>query len=61
MDLSNKKLERETKKLLEEELKKYVEGLPDAYQREIAKFFNCSPSAVYKAFKWHKITRKKDT
>ena len=58
-DIANKKLERKAKKLPEEELKKYVEEHPDAYQREIAEFFNCSPSAVYKAFKRYKITRKK--
>ncbi len=58
-DLRNKKLERKAKKLPKEELKKYVKEHPDAYQREIAEFFNCSPSAVYKAFKRHKITRKK--
>lgn len=58
-DLSNKKLERKAKKLPPEKLKKYVEEHPDAYQREIAKFFNCSPTAVYKAFKRLKITRKK--
>ena len=59
-DLANKKLERKAKKLPEEELKKYINDHPDAYHRGIAEFFNCSPSAVYKAFKRHKITRKKD-
>lgn len=59
-DLRPKKLMRKPKKIDPGKLKAYVAGHPDAYQREIAQEFNCSQSAVQKALKRLKITRKKD-
>jgi transposase len=42
-----------------EKLKKYVERKPDAYLKELAEFFNCTPQAVFTALKKIKFTRKK--
>ena len=47
------------KKIVPEELEKYLEDHPDAYQREIAQYFFCSQTAVYRRLKNMKITRKK--
>lgn len=58
-DLSNKPLNRGFKKIDPEKLKAYVAEHPDAYQKEIAAYFNCSEAAVWKALKRLKITRKK--
>ena len=41
-------------------LKQYNEDHPDAYLKEIAEEFCCSESAIRKAFKRLKITRKKN-
>jgi len=43
----------------EEELLSYLELNPSAYQTEIAEHFGCHRSAVSRAFKRCKITRKK--
>ena len=47
------------KKLDPEKLKAYVEKHPDAYLKEIGEAFDCSDTAVLKAFKRLGITRKK--
>ena len=43
----------------EEELLKYLEINPDAYQYEIGAHFGCHQSVVCRALKRYKITRKK--
>ena len=50
---------RQPKKLPPDELKKYIQEHPDAYQSEIAEVFGCAQSAVNKALKRLHITRKK--
>lgn len=50
---------RSFKKIDPEKLRKYIEEKPDAYLREIAQEFGCCISAVRKALKRLKITRKK--
>lgn len=50
---------RSFKKIDPDKLRKYIEENPDAYLREIAKEFGCCISAVNKALKRLKITRKK--
>ena len=52
-------IKRPFKKIDPEKLKEYVAAHPDAYLSEIAEVFNCWPSAVSKALKNLKITRKK--
>lgn len=59
-DLYPVKPNRPPKKLPPDELKKYIEEHPDAYQSEIAEVFGCVQSAVNKALKRLKITRKKN-
>jgi len=56
----NQEIKRSFKKIAPLKLKAYVAQHPDAYQKEIAKEFGCAPSAVQKALKRWKITRKKD-
>ena len=58
-EIKNKPLTRTYKKINPEELLTYLNEYPDAYLSEIAKKFNCWPSAVEKALKRLKITRKK--
>ena len=58
-ELRPKTLTRKPKKIEPEKLRAYVAEHPDAYQREIAWEFNCTQSAVQKALKRLKITRKK--
>jgi len=58
--LAKKALNRSFKKIDPEKLKSYIQGHPDAYLREIAKVFECSVSAIRKALKRQKITRKKN-
>ena len=58
-DLENKPLNRSFKKIDPEKLKAYVNEHPDAYLKEFAKEFNCSTTAIIKAFKRLGITRKK--
>jgi len=57
--LEDKELQRQPRKLPDEELKAYISEHPDAYFIEIAKHFNCSDEAVRKACKRLGITRKK--
>lgn len=57
--LEDKKPCRKPKKLDPKELISYVKKHPDAYLKEIGKVFNCSDTAVQKAFKRLGITRKK--
>jgi transposase len=55
------KKRRETwRKVNPEGLKKYVEEHPDAYLKEIAEEFNCSPVAILYALRRLKISRKKN-
>ena len=58
-DLSNKPLNRGLKKIDPEKLIEYVKEHPDATQKEMAEFFNCSITAIWKALKRYGITRKK--
>lgn len=60
-DLKPKVPVRGSKKIEPDKLRAYVAEHPDAYQTEIAKEFNCCQSAVQKALKRLKITRKKAT
>ncbi len=48
------------KKIDPEKFKQYIKAHPDAYQAELAEEFCCSDTAIRKAFKRLKITRKKD-
>ena len=57
--LRNREIKRPFKKIDPEKLKKYVSEHPDAYLKEIAQNFNCMESAIRKALKRLKITRKK--
>lgn len=50
---------RKPKKIEPEKLRVYISVNPDAYIREIAAEFGCARSAVQKALKKLKITRKK--
>ena len=58
-DLTPKVPTRPWKKIDPEKLRTYVGEHPDAYQEEIAEEFHCCQSAVQKALKREKITRKK--
>jgi len=59
-EMKNKPLNRSFKKLDPEKLKAYVQEHPDAYQKEMAEKFGCSPSAVRKALRKLGITHKKN-
>jgi transposase len=55
------KKRRETwRKVNPERLAKYVEEHPDAYLKEIAEEFNCTPEAILYALRRLKISRKKN-
>lgn len=58
-NLTPKVPKRSFKKIDPSKLKEYVAQHPDANQREIAREFGCALSAVQKALKRLKITRKK--
>lgn len=58
-DLSDKPLNRGFKKIDPEKLKSYISEHPDAFQKEIAREFDCSAEAIRKAMKRLGITRKK--
>ena len=58
--LSPKKRTETWRKIDPEKLKQYNDEHPDAYLKEIAEEFGCSDTAVRKAFKRLKITRKKN-
>ena len=58
--LAIKKRNRPAKKLPHKELTDYVAAHPDAYLSEIAEHFGCTSTAVSKASKVLKITRKKN-
>ena len=57
--LEKKPVERSFRKIDPEKLHRYVEEYPDAYQREMAKEFQCSESGIRDTLKRLKITRKK--
>jgi len=57
--LEKKELNRSCKKINPDKLKEYVAVHPDAYLQEIADEFGCDESAVRKALRKLKITRKK--
>ena len=50
---------RSFKKIDPEKLRAFVKKYPDAYLREIAEAFKCCQTAIRKALKRLKITRKK--
>ncbi len=58
-NLTPKVPKRSFKKIDPARLQAYVAQHPDAYQKEIAMEFGCALSAVQKALKRLKITRKK--
>lgn len=57
--LAKKPVVRPFKKIDPEKLSAYVQAHPDAYLREIAAEFGCCETAIRKALKRLKITRKK--
>ena len=57
--LERRPLQRSFKKIDPEKLRAYVAEHPDAYIHEIAANFSCGETAVRKALKRLKITRKK--
>ena len=58
-DLSNKPLNRSFKKIDPEKLKAFVQEHPDATQKEMAEYFQCSAPSICNALKRNKITWKK--
>lgn len=58
-DLGKKELHRDFRKIDPEKLRTYVAEHPDAYQREMAEAFGCSPSGIRDALQRCQITRKK--
>jgi len=58
--LAPKKRKETWRKIDPDQLRKYVEEHPDAYQHEIAAFFGVRLYAIQKALKRLKITRKKN-
>jgi len=58
--LAPKKRKETWRKINPDELRKFVEENPDAYQHEIASHFGVRLFAVQKALKRLKITRKKN-
>jgi transposase len=58
--LASKTRKETWKKIDPEKIKKYNEEHPDAYLDEIAAAFGCTESAIRKAFKRLKISRKKN-
>ena len=59
-NLAPKKRMETHRKIDAEKLRRYNEEYPDAYLEEIAKEFGCTETAIRKAFKRLKITRKKN-
>ena len=60
-NLGKKELHRDFRKIDPEKLRAYVAEHPDAYQREMAEAFGCSPSGIRDALQRCQITRKKTT
>ncbi len=58
--LAPKKRKGTWRKINPDELRKYVDEHPDAYQKEIAEAFGVRLYAIQKALKRLKITRKKN-
>ena len=58
--LARKELHRSFKKLDPEKLSAYMKEHPDAYLEEIAEAFECTDTAIIKAFRRIKISRKKN-
>ena len=58
-NLNKHAVKRPFRKIDPEKLREHVKSRPDDYLREIAEVFNCSESAIRKALKKLKITRKK--
>lgn len=59
-NLAPKKRVETWRKIEPTKLKAYIEQHPDAYLKEMAKEFNCSEVAIFKALKRLKISRKKN-
>lgn len=57
----NKPSPTRRRKINKEDLKKYVQEHPDHYLREIARVFEVSNGAIFKALKGMKITFKKNS
>ncbi|MFX3747409.1 IS630 transposase-related protein [Streptococcus suis] len=55
-----KKRSSRPRKLPPDQLQKFVSEHPDAFLREIAEHFDCTPQSVWAALKKLKITLKKD-
>ena len=58
--LTKRELNRSFKKIDPEKLSAYISEQPDAYLKEMAEHFQCSETAIRKALKKLKITRKKN-
>lgn len=58
-EIKDKAPVRKFKKIDPMKLERYLEEYPDAYLSEMAKRFSCSETAIVKALKKLKITRKK--
>lgn len=59
-NLAPKKRVETWRKIAPTKLIAYIEQHPDAYLKEVAKEFNCSEVAIFKALKRLKISRKKN-
>jgi len=58
--LDKRPLDRKPTKLCPVRMRAYISEKPDSYLREIAREFNCTPTAVYYALRRMGITRKKN-
>jgi len=58
--LEPKKRKETWKKIDPDKLSSYLEENPDAYLKEIAKVFGCTDTAIIKALRRLKISRKKN-
>lgn len=58
-DLSDTPVTRRKRKIIDEELRRYISKNPDAYQSEIAEHFGCTQQSICTALKRNGITRKK--
>jgi transposase len=58
--LENRVLKRKHKKIDPHLLRKYFEANPEAFDYEAAKEFSCTPQAISKCRRKHKITIKKN-
>ncbi|GMN82550.1 IS630 transposase-related protein [Streptococcus pyogenes] len=59
-DFDGKKRSPRPRKLPLDQLQKFVSEHPDAFLREIAEHFDCTPQSVWAALKKINVTLKKD-